>query len=186
MNVNQDIVDRQFKAKTFDGLLDDLVTEIEALNYRVTRINHIDNIHDRREAGINVTIGFKRYKIVEFCNLNSCSELISADLRAGVFMPVRFIVYQRMIDSQWDLWLLDSATGTAAYSLAPDDHHVVTIQLNVNFVRAAEKGDVLTAHGRVRHPGRKTMVVHGEVVNQTNDLVALASATFMVLPMPKK
>lgn len=95
MNVNQDIVDRQIQAENFDGLLDDLVTEIEALNYRVTRINHIDNIYDRRKAGIDVSIGFKRYKIVEFCNLNSCSELISADLRSGVFMPVRFVVYQK-------------------------------------------------------------------------------------------
>ena len=75
-------------------MIEDLVAEIEARNYRVTRINHIDNIHDRREAGINATIGFKHYKIVEFCNLNSCSELISADLRSGVFMPVRFAVYQ--------------------------------------------------------------------------------------------
>jgi uncharacterized protein (DUF302 family) len=32
---------------------------------------------------------------VEFCNLNSCSELISADLRAGVFMPLCFIIYQK-------------------------------------------------------------------------------------------
>lgn len=95
MNVNQDIVDREFQRENFDGLFDDLVTEIEALNYRVTRINHIDNIYDRREAGIDVTIEFKRYKIIEFCNLNSCSELISADLRSGVFMPVRFAVYQK-------------------------------------------------------------------------------------------
>ena len=95
MNVNQDIVDRQFQTDDFDGLLDDLVAEIEALNYSVTRINHIDNIYARREAGIEVSIGFRRYKIVEFCNLNSCSELISADLRAGVFMPVRFVVYQK-------------------------------------------------------------------------------------------
>jgi uncharacterized protein (DUF302 family) len=91
---DQDIVDRQFPTENFDELLDDLVTEIKARNYRVTRINHIDNIYDRLEAGIDVVIGFKRYKIVEFCNLNSCSELISADLQAGVFMPVRYIVYQ--------------------------------------------------------------------------------------------
>ena len=86
MDVNQDIIDRQFQTENFDLLLDDLVTEIKTRNYRVTRINNIDNIYDRLEAGIDVSIGFKRYKIVEFCNLNSCSELISADLRAGVFM----------------------------------------------------------------------------------------------------
>ena len=99
MNADQDIVDIQYQADSFDELLEDLVAEIEALNYRVTRINHIDNIYDRLEAGIDVTIDFKRYKIVEFCNLNSCSELISADLRAGVFMPVRFVVYQRNEES---------------------------------------------------------------------------------------
>ena len=99
MNITQDIVDRQFETDNFDVLLNDLVTEIQALNYSVTRISHIDNIYDRRAAGIDVSIGFKRYKIVEFCNLNNCSELISADLRAGVFMPVRFVVYQQIDES---------------------------------------------------------------------------------------
>ena len=96
MNVDQDIVDRQYLSDNFDELLDDLIKEIKAHNNRITRINHIDNIYDRLEAGIDVTIGFKRYKIVEFCNLNNCSELISADLRAGVFMPVSFVVYQKI------------------------------------------------------------------------------------------
>ena len=95
MDISKDISSRQFQPQNFDDLVEDLVQEIEALNYRVTRINHIDNIYDRREAGIDVTIGFKYYKIVEFCNLNSCSELISSDLQAGVFMPVRFVVYQK-------------------------------------------------------------------------------------------
>jgi len=95
MNVNQDIVDRQYPSENFDELMDDLVREIEAHNNRITRINHIDNIYDRLEAGIDVTIGFRHYKIVEFCNLNSCSKLISADLRSGVFMPLCFIVYQK-------------------------------------------------------------------------------------------
>jgi uncharacterized protein (DUF302 family) len=95
VNVNQDIVSKKYRTENFDELLDDLVSEIKTRNYRVTRINHIDNIYERREAGIDVTIGFKRYKIVEFCNLNSCSELISANLLSGVFMPVRFVVYQK-------------------------------------------------------------------------------------------
>ena len=94
MNISQDILGKQYRTENFDDLFADLLTEIRTRNYRVTRINHIDNIYQRREAGIETTIGFKRYKIVEFCNLNSCSELISADLRSGVFMPVRFAVYQ--------------------------------------------------------------------------------------------
>ena len=94
VNANQDIVKRSYATDDFDQFLGDLVTEIEARNYRITRINHIDNIFDRQEAGIVITARFRHYKIVEFCNLNSCSELISADLLSGVFMPVRYAVYQ--------------------------------------------------------------------------------------------
>ena len=95
MDINRDIFSRQYQTQAFDDLLDDMITEVEIRNYRITRINHIDNIHERRAAGLDVVIGFYRYKIVEFCNLNSCSELISADLDSGVFMPVRFVIYQR-------------------------------------------------------------------------------------------
>mgnify|MGYP000173855943 FL=1 len=94
VNANQDIIKRSYATDDFDQFLGDLVTEIEARNYRVARINHIDNIFDRQEAGIEITARFRHYKIVEFCNLNSCSELISADLLSGVFMPVRYAVYQ--------------------------------------------------------------------------------------------
>ena len=119
MNVDQDIVDRQYQTDNFEGLLDDLVTEIKALNYRVTRINHIDNIYDRREAGIDVTIGFKHYKIVEFCNLNSCSELISADLLAGVFMPVRFVVYRRIDEAIVHIAYLKPTAFAAIFNSVP-------------------------------------------------------------------
>ena len=94
MDITRDIASAQYQTEDFSLLLDDLITEITTRNYRITRINHIDNIHNRREAGIDVTIAFKYYKIVEFCNLNSCSELISGDLSAGIFMPVKFVVYQ--------------------------------------------------------------------------------------------
>ena len=94
MNVNQDIVKRSYPTDHFDQFLEDFLTEIQSRNYRITRVNHIDNIFDREEAGIEITARFRHYKIIEFCNLNSCSELISGDLLSGVFMPVRFVVYQ--------------------------------------------------------------------------------------------
>ena len=95
MNVDEDIASREYQNVDFDDLVDDLVVEIQQHNFHISRINHIDNIYDRLEAGIDVSVNFKHYKIVEICNLNICSELISADLRSGVFMPVRFAVYQQ-------------------------------------------------------------------------------------------
>ena len=98
MNVDGDIVTRSFEVRDFDDLVDDLVAELEVRNYRVTRINHIDNVLDQEERGLSSRMTFKHYKIVEFCNLNSCAEMMSASPLAGVFMPVKFIVYQGVDD----------------------------------------------------------------------------------------
>ena len=100
MNVERDIVKKAYEPESFAELVGDLVKEIELRNYRITRINHIDNVVDQAERGLGSKIGFRRYKIVEFCNLSSCAELISSDLLSGVFMPVRFIVYQGPKDTR--------------------------------------------------------------------------------------
>ena len=98
MNIDGDIVTRSFEVADFDDLVNDLVSELEVRNYRVTRINHIDNVLDQVERGLSQDMTFKHYKIIEFCNLNSCAQLISANWLAGVFMPVKFIVYQGVDD----------------------------------------------------------------------------------------
>ncbi|HSS65992.1 MAG TPA: DUF302 domain-containing protein [Gammaproteobacteria bacterium] len=98
MNIDDDIVTRAFSVGSFDDLLSDLVSEIEVRNYRITRINHIDNVLDQDERGLSSKMSFKHYKIVEFCNLNSCAEMMSSDMLAGVFMPVKFIAYQGIDD----------------------------------------------------------------------------------------
>ncbi len=99
MNISEDVISRQFDVDDFDEFLDDLVVEIELRNYRVTRIYDIDNVLEQEERGLSETVTFTRYKIVEFCNLNSCAQMMSADPSAGVFMPVKFIAYQKKTDA---------------------------------------------------------------------------------------
>ena len=94
MNISEDIVTKVFSEINFEEILDYLIQEIKAKNYPITRVSNIDNIHDRPILKSSSSLKFKYYKIVEFCNLESCSQLISSNLLAGVFMPVRFIVYQ--------------------------------------------------------------------------------------------
>lgn len=81
--------------------------------------------------------------------------------------------------------LLDTAMGFAAVTMAPEAHHVVTIQLNVNYIRPAWKSEKLVAHGELRHSGRQTAVAHGEVKTAEGTLVAAGSATFMYVPKPE-
>ncbi len=94
MDSNSDIVTLSFQDVGFDEFLADLVKATQVANYRVVKIVNVDNIHMRKNLDPNLKIGFKHYKIVEICNLMNCNEIISSDLRAGVFMPVRFCVYQ--------------------------------------------------------------------------------------------
>lgn len=77
--------------------------------------------------------------------------------------------------------LLDASQGMAAASQAPDGCDVVTMQLNVNFLRPAALGDELTATGDVVHSGRRTAVTRGEVRNQNGELTATGTATLMYL-----
>ena len=100
MVIDEDVVTKSYDVDDFDDLLNDLLSEIEVRNYRITRINHIDNVLDQKERGLSTKMRFTHYKIVEFCNLNSCAEMLSADLLSGVFMPVRFIAYQGVDDQK--------------------------------------------------------------------------------------
>ncbi len=95
LKVASDIVTVSFKDVKFDELLENLVKAAQLKNYRITKIVSVDNIKERKNLVKDLRIGFKHYKIVEICNLFKCNDLISSDLRAGVFMPVRFAVYQK-------------------------------------------------------------------------------------------
>ena len=96
MNLQRDIVSQHYRGIAFEEVFTRLLTEIGMRNYRVTRIDNIDNIHERREQlGLQFDLRFQHYKIVTFCNLDHCAQLISAELLAGVFMPARFVVFQQ-------------------------------------------------------------------------------------------
>lgn len=79
--------------------------------------------------------------------------------------------------------LLDTAMGFAAVTNSPPEHHVVTVQLSVNFIKPAWKSERLTASAEVQHSGRKTAVLQGRIHNDSGELVASGTGTFMYLPV---
>lgn len=96
MDVDKDIVTYVFENADFAEILENITKEVQLKNYRVTKITNVDNIFEREKQGLlkKSDIAFKHYKIVGICNLMNCNSVISSDLRAGVFMPVRLVVYQ--------------------------------------------------------------------------------------------
>lgn len=81
--------------------------------------------------------------------------------------------------------LLDSVMGNAAWTVSKPDHHVVTVQMNLNYIRPVWEGETLFATGEVLHGGSQTLVTRGEVHNGDGTLIATATATFMQAPHPK-
>ena len=82
MNLGKEIL--QYRSYFIDPeeLLDDLLGELKFRNYSVTRVNNIDNVFQRDNTPAG-SLNFKYYKIIEFCNLESCSHIISEALLTG-------------------------------------------------------------------------------------------------------
>src|SRR4051812_10367217 len=78
--------------------------------------------------------------------------------------------------------LLDSVMGMSAASVAPAGHYVVTVQLNMNFIRPAWEGEHLVAAGEVTHSGRQTAVARAEIRTAGGILSSSGSATFLFVP----
>lgn len=72
----------------------------------------------------------------------------------------------------------DTVMGVACGSLG---RRVVTLEINMNFIKAAESGTIVSAIGRVVHNGRNTLVVECEVLAQDETLLLKARGTFYVV-----
>jgi uncharacterized protein (TIGR00369 family) len=73
--------------------------------------------------------------------------------------------------------LIDSAIANAVYSARSDGRRGVTVDLNVNFLKAVSQGS-LRAIARVELNGNSIMLGTCEVLNDAGERVALGKATF--------
>jgi uncharacterized protein (TIGR00369 family) len=79
--------------------------------------------------------------------------------------------------------LLDSAMGCAVHSTLPAGVGYTTLELKVNYIRAARlDGQRLIATGTVVHAGRRTATAEGQVHDTNGKLIAHATTTCLVLP----
>ena len=88
--------------------------------------------------------------------------------------------------------LLDTALGACAYAAAHErlvetQSELVTLQLEIHFLRPAWNGEELTGRGEVVHHGRSTLVVRGDLTNAAGDRIASGAGTFVptnIAPKP--
>lgn len=74
--------------------------------------------------------------------------------------------------------LADTAMGAVC---ATFDKKVVTLNMNMSYIKAALSCQTVRAVARVIHNGRSTMVVESEVLDKNGELLAKATGSFYVV-----
>lgn len=75
--------------------------------------------------------------------------------------------------------LMDSAIAVALNQKLDADEGASTVEINLNYLRSVNKGK-LWAEGEVIKKGKNIIVGKGEIKDDTGQLVAFGTATFMV------
>jgi uncharacterized protein (TIGR00369 family) len=81
--------------------------------------------------------------------------------------------------------LLDTVAGCAVHSTLPQGVGYTSIELKVTYLRAVTQASgTLTAVGTVVKPGRRVAFAEGQVLDAAGKLVATASSSLLVFPLP--
>ncbi len=74
--------------------------------------------------------------------------------------------------------LADTVMGVAC---ATYGNRVVTIEMNINYIKSGQPGADIIGSSEVIHAGRQTMVVEGEIRDQQGILLAKSRGTYCVI-----
>ena len=81
--------------------------------------------------------------------------------------------------------LLDSALGCATHTTLPAGSGYTSIEIKVNYLRPVTAASgALICRGRVTKPGRRVAFAEGEVVDSQGKVVATASGSLLIFPLP--
>jgi uncharacterized protein (TIGR00369 family) len=76
--------------------------------------------------------------------------------------------------------ILDTAMGASVVSLLNEGETTATTSLYVEFLRAARKGDTLTAHGEVLRRGRHIAFAEGNLYDADHRRLSQARGTWYI------
>jgi uncharacterized protein (TIGR00369 family) len=80
--------------------------------------------------------------------------------------------------------LLDSVVGCAVHTTLPAGFGYTSVEIKVSYLRPVASGGSLLATGTVVKPGKRIAFAEGRVTDDEGRLVATASSTLLVFPLP--
>ncbi len=82
--------------------------------------------------------------------------------------------------------MMDAVVGVASLNVTSKKGKVVsTIEFKINYLKPVLLGDELKGVGTVLSEGNRIIITKGEIFNQNDELVALATATLNAYPWGK-
>lgn len=78
----------------------------------------------------------------------------------------------------------DTAMGTLVNDILDDDMTSVTSEIKINYLKPAI-GEKLRCHAKVVHKGKNICFVTAEILSDHEKVVAYASGSFFIIPVPK-
>lgn len=75
--------------------------------------------------------------------------------------------------------IIDEVLGFQIFLKSDEDAAYVSMTMNVDFLKSAQVGDIITGFPKVVRIGRRTANVRCELLNQKGELVAQGVANFM-------
>ena len=82
--------------------------------------------------------------------------------------------------------LMDATMGVCALSQVLSDKKVVsTIEMKISFLAPGLLGDTMMATAQIVKSGKRLLFVEGQIKNQKEELIAIASGTFNAYPAEK-
>lgn len=79
--------------------------------------------------------------------------------------------------------MIDTSMGAATMSVLDTGHYCSTIEIQVRYLRPVPDGD-LTVETQVIKPGRRIVHLESRATDGTGRLVATATGSYAVLPIP--
>lgn len=81
---------------------------------------------------------------------------------------------------------MDAIVGVAAVSLSSLKGNVVsTVEFKINYLKPVFFGEILKGEGTVISEGNRIIICKGEIFNNKNELVAIATSTMNAYPFAK-
>ncbi|NMA01775.1 MAG: PaaI family thioesterase [Clostridia bacterium] len=140
-------------------------------------------IIEPKNKGIDQRLFEAMIKTNEECPYHNMLDMYITELNEGeavLVMPIseKHLNPMAIVHGGATTSLMDTALGMAAKSL---NNKVVTLEMNINFIKPVQFNETLTAKGKVVKAGRSIVVAEAEAYNDKGDKVAIGRGTFYVI-----